>query len=110
MDRHGNIALGFDVSGAAEDPSIHYASRRPSDPLGQLPVSHDEISIIEGHGAQLDDISFGYYSQMTVDPRDGCTFWYTNTYYPKTTTSNRWHTRIVAFRLFECRQQHEKED
>jgi hypothetical protein len=108
MDRHGDIALGFDVSGAAEYPSIHYASRRPSDPLGQL--RRDEISIIEGHGAQLGSIFFGDYSQMTVDPRDECTFWYTNTYYPMTTTPNRWHTRIAAFRFADCHQAREDEE
>jgi hypothetical protein len=110
MDRHGDIALGFDVSGAGatQYPSIHYASRRPSDPLGQLP--RGEVSIIEGHGAQLGNIFFGDYSQMTIDPRDDCTFWYTNTYYPETTTPNRWHTRIAAFRFADCRRGHEQED
>ena len=113
MDRHGDIALGFDVSGAGagQYASIHYASRQPSDPLGQLPR---EVSIIEGHGAQLGDIFFGDYSQMTVDPKDDCTFWYTNTYYPQTTTSNSWHTRIAAFRFAACHREdedaHEHED
>jgi hypothetical protein len=109
MDRRGDIALGFDVSGAGSGqyPSIHYASRRPFDPLGQLP---HEVSIIEGHGAQLGEIFFGDYSQMTVDPKDDCTFWYTNTYYPKTTTPNRWHTRIAAFRFAGCREDDKHED
>jgi hypothetical protein len=106
MDRHGDIALGFDVSGANQYPSIHYASRRPSDPLGQLP--REEVSIIEGHGAQISDITaFGDYSQMTIDPTDDCTFWFTNEYYPKTTNPDRWHTRIAAFRFPEC---HEREN
>jgi len=100
MDRHGDIALGFDVSGANQYPSIHYASRRPSDPLGQLP--REEVSIIEGHGAQITSFPWGDYSQMTIDPTDDCTFWYTNEYYPKTTNPDRWHTRIAAFRFSEC--------
>ena len=96
MDRHGDIALGFDVSGAVRYPSIRYAGRLSSDPLGQLP--RGEVSIIEGNGAQTgDDISFGDYSQMTVDPLDDCTFWYANTYYPRTAKSNIWHTRIAKF-------------
>ncbi|MGH6835939.1 MAG: hypothetical protein ACREC9_10410 [Methylocella sp.] len=41
---------------------------------------------------------------MTVDPRDDCTFWYTNTYYPKTTNPDNWHTRIGAFRFPSCLQ------
>jgi hypothetical protein len=100
MDRHGDIALGFDVSGAATYPSIRYAGRRSYDPLGHL---GSEVSIIEGHGAQLGSIFFGDYSQMTVDPRDDCTFWYTNTYYPQTTPANLWNTHIAAFRLPGCR-------
>lgn len=100
MDRVGDIALGFDVSGAGKYPSIHYASRRPNDPLGQLP--RGEVSIVEGDGAQLNSIFFGDYSNMTVDPEDDCTFWYTNTYYPKTTSANIWHTRIAAFKFPGC--------
>jgi hypothetical protein len=109
MDRHGNIALGFDVSGITRFPSIHYVTRRPGDPLGELP--RGEVSIIEGRGAQLGPlIFFGDYSQMTVDPRDDCTFWYTNTYYPKTTISDLWHTRIAAFRFPDCRKSEEGEE
>jgi hypothetical protein len=116
MDRHGDITLGFDVSGNSKFPSIHYVSRRPGDPLGQLP--RGEFSIIEGRGAQLGTsgcqfppcIFFGDYSQMTVDPRDDCTFWYTNTYYPKTTTSDLWRTRIAAFRFPDCRKSEEEQD
>jgi hypothetical protein len=100
MDRLGDIALGFDVSGAALYPSIHYAGRRPNDPLGQLP--RGEVSIVEGHGAQLGFSEFGDYSNMTVDPEDDCTFWYTNTYYPQTTRADIWHTRIATFKFPLC--------
>src|SRR5262249_15843320 len=41
---------------------------------------------------------WGDYSAMTVDPRDGCTFWYTNQYQPATGNFN-WRTRIGAFRF-----------
>jgi hypothetical protein len=108
MDGRGNIALGFDVSGASAFPSIHYVGRRLHDPLGQLP--RREVSMIEGHGAQLGNIFFGDYHQMTVDPTDDCTFWYTNTYYPETTTPDRWHTRIAAFRFPNCHRPHEPEE
>jgi hypothetical protein len=108
MDGRGNIALGFDVSGASAFPSIHYVGRRLHDPLGQLP--RREVSMIEGHGAQLGNIFFGDYHQMTVDPTDDCTFWYTNTYYPETTTPDRWHTRISAFRFPNCHRPHAPEE
>ena len=106
MDDAGNIALGFDVSSATVFPSIHYVGRRVSDPRGQLRVR--ETSLVEGGGSQRGLLpgkdQFGDYSQMTVDPTDDCTFWYTNTYYPVTTTPDNWHTRIGAFRFPSCIQ------
>ena len=71
MDKHGNIALGFHVSGADIFPSLHYAGRRPTDPPGIL--SQGELTLIDGNGAQLNTSFFGDYSQMTIDPTDD---WY----------------------------------
>ena len=100
MDKAGNIALGFNVSGASVFPSIHYAGRRPNDPPGTLPLG--ELTLIDGDGAQLHDTRFGDYSQMTIEPNDDCTFWYTGTYYPTTGDPNDWHTRIGSFRFTNC--------
>jgi len=61
-----------------------------------------EMTLIDGGGVQLNDIAFGDYSQMTIDPSDDCTFWYTGTYYPTTSTPNDWHTRIGSFRFTDC--------
>src|SRR5262249_30441911 len=66
MDKKGNIALGFNVSGASVFPSIRYAGRQAKDPPGTLPLG--EISLIEGGGVQQGFIFFGDYSQMTIDP------------------------------------------
>jgi len=101
MDMLGNIALGFNVSGHNMFPSINYAGRRPSDPRGTLPL---EKSLIEGSGAQLGYTNYGDYSQMTIDPVDDCTFWYTGTYLPALGThlANDWHTRIGSFRFADC--------
>jgi len=114
MDNGGNIALGFDVSSKTVFPSIHYVGRRNTDPLSQLPVQ--ETSLIDGSGSQIGlpadpdntpNPFFGDYSQMTLDPTDDCTFWYTNTYYPQisnpeSTDPDNWHTRIGAFRFPSC--------
>jgi hypothetical protein len=100
MDKNGNIALGFHVSGAEEFPSLHYAGRQPGDPLGTLPQG--EVTLMEGNGAQLNTSFFGDYSQMTVDPTDDCTFWYTGTYYRETGDATHWRTRIGAFRFGDC--------
>jgi hypothetical protein len=100
MDRMGNIALGFNVSGTNVFPSIHYAGRRPNDPPGTLPLG--ELTLIDGGGIQHSYTNFGDYSQMTIDPSDDCTFWYTGTYYPTTSDPNDWHTRIGSFRFTNC--------
>jgi hypothetical protein len=99
MDSKHNIAIGFNVSGSTVFPSIHYAGRRPNDPPGAFPL---ELSLIEGNGAQLNRTEYGDYSQMSIDPIDDCTFWYTGTYYPATGLPNDWHTRIGSFRFANC--------
>ena len=50
---------------------------------------------------------WGDYSDMTVDPVDDCTFYYTNEYYaktgdPSTPGSANWKTRIGYFRFAQC--------
>jgi hypothetical protein len=100
MDWKQNIAMGFSVSGSNVYPSIRYAGRRPNDPLGTLPLG--ETSLIDGGGIQHSYTNFGDYSQMSIDPVDDCTFWYTGTYYPTTSTPNDWHTRIGSFRFANC--------
>jgi hypothetical protein len=38
-----------------------------------------------------------------MDPSDDCTFWYSNEYYAAANTnSDRWSTRIMAFKLTAC--------
>src|SRR5262249_3907947 len=44
---------------------------------------------------------WGDYSALTVDPVDGCTFWYTNEYY-STTSQFNWRTRIGTFKFPTC--------
>jgi hypothetical protein len=100
MDVNGNIALGFGVSGHSVYPSLHYAGRRPTDPLGTFPSG--DVSLIDGADVQRQHVEFGDYSQMTIDPTDDCTFWYTGTYYPMIRTPNDWHTRIGSFRFSDC--------
>jgi hypothetical protein len=100
MDRNGNLALGYSVSGPALNPSIRFAGRLAGDPIGTL--GQAESSIIEGGGAQLSTSGrWGDYSMLTVDPQDGCTFWYTQEYYPASSVSN-WMTRIASFRFPSC--------
>src|SRR5262249_41370881 len=88
-DNQGNIALGFSASSETIHPQIRYAGRLATDPLNIL---SGEKHLFDGTGSQsrawiflpspLPPIIFqrdrwGDYSDMTIDPVDDCTFYYT---------------------------------
>ncbi|MBI3457802.1 MAG: DUF11 domain-containing protein [Candidatus Rokubacteria bacterium] len=100
MDQAGNIALGFSVSGKNTYPSIRYTGRLGGDTSGQMTLA--ETSIVEGGGSQTYRVGrWGDYSSLSVDPVDGCTFWYTQEYYSATSSAG-WKTRIASFTLPLC--------
>lgn len=78
MDHNGDLAVGYSVSSASTFPSIRYAGRLASDPLGSLPQG--EATLFAGSGVQSGVNRWGDYSNLAVDPTDDCTFWYTNEY------------------------------
>jgi len=98
-DNQGNIALGFSASSATIHPQIRYAGRLATDPLGIL---SGEKHLFDGTGSQFRRTSWGDYSDMTVDPVDDCTFYYTNEYYAKTGGGANWKTRIGYFKFAQC--------
>jgi hypothetical protein len=99
VDKQGNMAVGYSVSSSAMYPAIRYAGRLAGDPLNQL--SQGEASLIAGTGAQSGGYNrWGDYASMTIDPTDGCTFWFTTEYY--VTTGNNWQTRIGSFKYPGC--------
>ncbi|MBX3061282.1 MAG: hypothetical protein KF770_32905, partial [Anaerolineae bacterium] len=95
MDGSGNIALGYSVSSSTVFPSIRYAGRLASDPLGTLP--YVEGTIVNGSASNASN-RWGDYSAMSVDPADDCTFWYTHMY----NVSSTWSTRIATMRFPQC--------
>jgi hypothetical protein len=100
MDHQGNIAVGFSASSTSVYPSIRYAGRLVSDPLGEM--SQGEATLIAGTGSQTGPVGrWGDYSQMNVDPTDDCTFWYT-TEYIQVTGERSWRTRIGSFKFPGC--------
>jgi hypothetical protein len=100
MDASGNLAVGFSASSSAIHPQIRYAGRLATDPLGTL--AQGEATLHAGTGSQLDTINrWGDYSDLTVDPLDDCTFWYTSEYYDTTSAFN-WRTRIGSFKFPSC--------
>jgi hypothetical protein len=100
MDQQGNIAVGYSASSTGINPQIRYAGRLVSDAINTLPQA--EVHLFDGTGSQTGTNGrWGDYSDMTIDPVDDCTFWYTQEYYV-TTTSFNWRTRIGSFTFPGC--------
>jgi hypothetical protein len=103
MDKDGNIALGYSVSSRNTFPSIRYTSRMAGDPLGTMPGG--EVELIAGSDVQARSFNrWGDYSTMSVDPVDGCTFWYTQEYQRNDDARQDFDfkTRIGSFKLPGC--------
>ncbi|HUY77283.1 MAG TPA: hypothetical protein VMV29_10960 [Ktedonobacterales bacterium] len=99
MDKVGDIALGYSESSKSLHPSMAYTGRVPTDALGTM---ESENLFLTGGGSQTGSLHrWGDYSDMTVDPVDDCTFWYTNEYL-KSTGSFNWSTEIVSFKFPGC--------
>ncbi|HMQ49395.1 MAG TPA: T9SS type A sorting domain-containing protein [Saprospiraceae bacterium] len=92
MDGAGNIGLAYSVSSSTTYAGLRFTGRRASDPLGEMSV--DEYEITPGFSTNPGD-RYGDYAQMSVDPADDRTFWFTGEY----RRSNGFGTRIVAFQL-----------
>jgi hypothetical protein len=104
MDKNGNIALGYSVSSREVFPSIRYTSRMANDPPGTMPGG--EVELVAGSDVQKKSFSrWGDYSTMSVDPVDGCTFWYTQEYQADDGDGRQdfdFKTRIGSFKLPAC--------
>jgi hypothetical protein len=99
MDKNGDIAVGYSLSGPSRNPSVAYATRLPGDPTGTLGA--ETVARIGGGAQQTGLGRWGDYSTMTVDPVDDCTFWYSSEYLKANGTFN-WSTWITSFRLPSC--------
>ncbi len=99
QDKVGNIVVGYSASNKSIFPSIRFAFRTATDPLGTI---GNETSILAGTGSQLKNLNrWGDYTSLSVDPVDDCTFWYFNEYIATSGTFN-WHTRVASFKLANC--------
>jgi hypothetical protein len=104
MDRGGNMAIGYSTSSNASFPSIGYAGRLAGDSLNALAQGEAQMFAGTGpqHGAPM-VARWGDYTDMTVDPVDDCTFWYTNEYYSATDAGALlWRTRVGSFKFPQC--------
>ncbi|MES2901679.1 MAG: hypothetical protein V4723_18270 [Pseudomonadota bacterium] len=99
-DKLGNIALGYNVAGTDAALAIRYTGRQRSDPHGRM---QGEAFLMNGTGVQTGPAGRpALHGAMTLDPIDGCTFWYTQQYGAVTGKAG-WHTRIASFRFENCR-------
>ena len=99
-DHQDDLALGFSIASSLLHPSIRYVGRLVTDTLNTLPQAETEL--FAGSGSQTGTYGrWGDYSTMSVDPIDGCTFWYTQEYLPATSATG-WHTRIGSFKFSAC--------
>jgi hypothetical protein len=100
MDKVGDIALGFSAMSHTLYSSVYVAGRTPSDPAGTM---RGPLVLANGGGVQFNSYKrWGDYSSMTVDPKDDCTFWYTQEYYVNTGSFD-WATRIASFKFDNCK-------
>jgi hypothetical protein len=103
MDHMGDIALGFSASGPNDYPSVRYTGRAVGDPPGQM--TQAEQVVLTGSGPQTEQEGrWGDYSDLTVDPVDDCTFWYTQEYLGQRSIFAPWRTRIASFTFPGCKK------
>ncbi len=103
VDRAGDMMIGYSASNSTMKPAIRYAGRLFGDALSSLPQT--EVDLIQGTGTQVGTCGgtctrWGDYSAMTLDPTDGCTFWYTQEYYATDGLNDL--TRIGSFKFPSC--------
>jgi hypothetical protein len=96
MNNNGDISLAYCVSDSNTTyPGIRYTGRLASDPLGQMTFA--EQTAVAGQASYLGvGGRVGDYSQSTLDPSDGITFWHVNEYGG---TGGNENTRIFSFQL-----------
>ena len=90
QNQYGDIALGYSVSSSTVYPSIRYTGRRAGDTPGTMSLA--EQSIMEGQYAQTTGNRWGDYANMSVDPENDQTFWFTSEYI---VAANARRTRIA---------------
>ncbi len=95
IDGSGNIGLGYNVSSPNDFVGVRFTGRFSTDPLGEMTI--EEYNAVDGQNAIQSGGRFGDYSQMSVDPVDESTFWFTTEYAGVGNSGVR--TRIVAFEL-----------
>jgi hypothetical protein len=100
MDKVGNVAMGYSVSGNNTYPAIRFTSRNANDPPGTM--SAEQI-IKPGVGVQTNPDRWGDYASMSVDPVDDCTLYFATQYAGEAGAGQfNWHTAITRLKFPNC--------
>ncbi|HEX6836061.1 MAG TPA: hypothetical protein VF334_05780, partial [Polyangia bacterium] len=111
QDQAQDFALGYGLSGTAHLPAIAWTGRINSDALNSM--GQAESILDTGAASGVDDYPagpghpdekrtrFGDYSNMTVDPTDDCTFWYTAHAF-KAKAFEGWDTYVASTKFANC--------
>lgn len=98
MDNNGNISLAYNVSSPTVYPSIRYTARLAGDPIDTM-TFWEQTAIAgsaSGNISWTQYFRWGDYSNTTLDPSDGLTFWHCNEYVGPAGNQN---TRIFSFKV-----------
>jgi hypothetical protein len=94
MNAAGQIAMGYNLSGAGACSSIFFTGRNLGDPLNTLTFQENGARCGTGYGTFGN--RWGDYNHMNVDPAPGqdSIFWFTAMY-----GQTNWNTRILKMKL-----------
>ena len=98
QDKAGNAAVGYSISSVTNHPGVKaswWNLPKPTISAG--------VVVMNGSGDEQNSAHWGDYTSMTVDPVDGCTFWYVDEYFTANqNTTVDWQTRIGKFKAGSC--------
>ncbi len=101
LNAAGDLAVGFSASSTSVFPSMRYAARFAADPAGSL--AQGEQTLFAATGSQTSTGSrWGDYSNLSVDPSDDCSYWFTSETYTaasQATSTVGWLTKVAKFNL-----------
>jgi hypothetical protein len=97
MNNNGDIAMCFTGGSSTVYTSARYTGRRACDALNTMTVA--EQTAFQGTSADMSGSGrWGDYSNTSIDPSDGITFWSTNMY----VKSGALATRIFSYQVPTC--------
>jgi hypothetical protein len=97
MSASGKLGLGYSISSGTVYPGIRYTGQSSAAyAAGNSTLDMPEEIIYTGTNSQTGAERWGDYSQMSVDPSDNETFWYTNAYIG---SGGSRKTKIASFKI-----------